>query len=287
MTAKNVKPNSKSLYVTQNLVTPPNPNPKDNTNDETGATSGANGQPKNPGVQAKDPVQGRSQGQMITWADKVRVTDATTRHTLEPFPQKAAGSRLTIPAEMLKHNLDRWTRCMIGFFTGCRLPFHAVNVIAKKAWIGYGLEQVLTIEDGFFIFRFKNEEAITDVIEKGPRMFGGKNIILQKWSPAFQFDRSLSLAASMVGKPLSCDELTISGRRMDYARLCVELDASLPFVHHFKVESPLTENPLKVSVEYEWKPSRCESCRSFGHSCPTKEDAVPNNRQVEKRDPKG
>ncbi|KAJ6401631.1 hypothetical protein OIU84_016936 [Salix udensis] len=72
MTAKNLKPNSKSLSVTQNLVTPPNPNPKDNTNDETGATSGAYGQPKNPGVQAKEPVQGRSQDKMITWADKVR-----------------------------------------------------------------------------------------------------------------------------------------------------------------------------------------------------------------------
>ncbi|KAG5224356.1 RNA-directed DNA polymerase, eukaryota, Reverse transcriptase [Salix suchowensis] len=125
-------------------------------------------------------------------------------------------------------------------------------------------------------------------------MFGGKNIILQKWTPHFQFDRSkishvsvwirlrglplplwtkegLSMAASMVGKPQSCDEQTINCKRLDYARLCVELDASLPFIRQFEVESPLSKEPVKVTVEYEWKPSRCEVCHSFGHKCPAPE----------------
>ncbi|KAG5222436.1 DUF4283 domain-containing protein [Salix suchowensis] len=187
-------------------------------------------------------------------------------------------------------NVDQWSRCMIGFFTGCRLPYYAVNLIARKVWGPHGLEQVLTMEDSFLIFRFKTEESVLEVMEKGPWMFGGKNIILQKWTPQFQFDRSkighvsvwirlrglplplwtrqgLSMAASMVGKPQSCDGQTITCKRLDYARLCVELDARLPFIHHFEVESPLTQEPVKVNVEYEWKPSRCEVCQSFGHKC--------------------
>ena len=146
------------------------------------------------------------------------------------------------------------------------------------------------MDDGFLIFRFEKEEAVLEVIEKGPWMIGGKNIILQKWSPKFQFDKSsistipvwvrlkglplplwtkegLSMAASMLGRPLSCDEHTINCRRLDYARLCVELDARLPFVHRFEVESPLTEEPQVVRVEYEWKPPRCLKCNSFGHNC--------------------
>ncbi|KAJ6867749.1 hypothetical protein NC652_038827 [Populus alba x Populus x berolinensis] len=93
-------------------------------------------------------------------------------------------------------------------------------------------------------------------------MFGGKNIILQQWHPRFQFDKSkistlpvwirlhglpfplwskqgLSLAASMVGRPLSCDESTHTCTRLEYARLCVE------------------------------KPSHCDKCKVFGHSCPS------------------
>ncbi|KAG5221989.1 DUF4283 domain-containing protein [Salix suchowensis] len=188
------------------------------------------------------------------------------------------------------HSTDQWARCMIGFFTGYKPPFRAVNLIATKAWKQYGLEQVMTMATGFYIFRFTGEEAVQEVIEKGPWMFGGKNIILQKWTPSFHFNRNkiptisvwvrlkglplplwtkqgLSMAASMVGKPLSCDEQTMGCRRLEFARLCVELDAALPFVHHFEVESPLTEEPQRVDVEYEWKPPRCESCRSFGHNC--------------------
>ncbi|KAJ6724717.1 hypothetical protein OIU85_022615 [Salix viminalis] len=202
----------------------------------------------------------------ITWADRVRVTNSATRHTLEALPQKPAGTRLVIPATMKMHDMGQWSRCMVGFFTGYKPPFQAINLIARKAWGPYGLQQVQTVDDGFLIFRFEKEEAVLEVIEKGPWMIGGKNIILQKWSPKFQFDRSsistipvwvclkglplplwtkegLSMAASMLGRPLSCDEHTINCRRLDYARLCVKLDARLPFVHRFEVESPLTEEP--------------------------------------------
>ncbi|KAJ6670499.1 GLYCINE-RICH CELL WALL STRUCTURAL PROTEIN 1.8-LIKE [Salix viminalis] len=228
--------------------------------DKLGDNGKTGGQAKKPPttMSFKDAGQGRNQS--ATWADRVRVTNSTTRHTLDPVPHKSAGSRLKVPVEMLQHNMDHWVKSMIGFFIGCRLPYHAVNLIAKKAWTRYGLEQVLAMDDGFLIFRFKNEEAITEVIEKGLWMFGGKNIILQKWSPTFQFDRSkisklsvwirlkglplplwtkqgLSMAASMVGKPLSCDEMTISCRRLDYA--------GLPFIHHFEMDSPLLGEPLR------------------------------------------
>ncbi|KAJ6435118.1 hypothetical protein OIU84_000358 [Salix udensis] len=192
-----------------------------------------------------------------TWADKVRVTDSTTRHALEPIPQKPAGSCLKIPADMPMHSDAQW-----------------------------------------------EEEVVTAIIEKGPWMFGGKNIILQKWTPLFQFDRQkiqtisvwvrlrglplplwtkqgLSMAASMIGKPLSCDEQTIHCRRMDYARICVELNASLPFVHHFDVVSSLSIEPQRVTMDYEWKPPRCEICTSFGLNCVKKKEQEDRGKKHE------
>ncbi|KAJ6735585.1 hypothetical protein OIU85_017871 [Salix viminalis] len=220
-----------------------------------------------------DKKDGRDTPQ-ATWADK-RVTDSSTRHTLDPIPQQPAGSRLKIPTGMKLLNVDQM------------VTLHD-RVLHRM--------QVLTMEDSFLIFRFKTEESVLEVMEKGPWMFGGKNIILQKWTPQFQFDRSKighvlvrirlrglplplwtrqgpSMAATMVGKPQSCDGQTITCKRLDYARLCVELDARLPFIHHFEVESPLTQEPVKVNVEYEWKPSRCEVCQSFGHKCVMPEPA--------------
>ena len=58
-------------------------------------------------LDTKQATIGGSLNQPLSWTDKVRVTDSTTRHTLEPIPQKPAGSRLKIPADMLMLNTDQ------------------------------------------------------------------------------------------------------------------------------------------------------------------------------------
>ena len=120
-----------------------------------------------------------------SWADRVRVSDSSTRFTLEQLPRQPAGQSLKITEDMLLDNSEQWHRCMIGFFPGFRMPFHAVNSIASRAWRQYGLESVMTTSNGFIIFRFNTADEMHAVLEKGPWMFGGKNIILQQWHPRF------------------------------------------------------------------------------------------------------
>nr|TKS12515.1 hypothetical protein D5086_0000062520 [Populus alba] len=191
-----------------------------------------------------------------------------------------------------------WHRCLVGFFPGFKLPYSAMNSIAHRIWKRFGLEDVTSLANGFTMFRFKTEDELQKVIENGPWMFGGKAIILQKWHSGFVFDMNkitklpvwiriydlpfplwtkegLSEVASMVGQPLSCDELTLGCKRLDYARLCVEVDASLPFVHKFELE--FSNTIREVHVNYEWKPKRCEKCHVFGHSCQPSADKQGNS----------
>ncbi|KAJ6287753.1 hypothetical protein OIU78_030447 [Salix suchowensis] len=241
-----------------------------------------------------------------SWADKVRVSDSTTRFKLQQLARQPTGSKLVIPANILLENTDQWTRSMVGFFPGYKMPFHAAKSIAKRAWAGHGLEQVMTMEAGYLVFRFKSETDMQGVIAKGPWMFGGKHIALQQWHPQLKFERNqikampvlirlyglpfplwshegLSRAASMVGKPLSCDEPTYRSTRLDYARMCVEVIADDEFVHSFEIETPLTTEPCTVRVEYEWKPAHCMECKTFGHNCRansgTKETKDGNNNE--------
>uniref|UniRef100_A0A6N2JZR4 DUF4283 domain-containing protein n=1 Tax=Salix viminalis TaxID=40686 RepID=A0A6N2JZR4_SALVM len=60
----------------------------------------------------------------------------------------------------------------------------------KKLGNNNGMEQVTTMADGFYVFHIRTEEAIGEILERGPWMFGGKHIVLQKWSPKFQFDKA-------------------------------------------------------------------------------------------------
>jgi len=71
----------------------------------------------------------------------------------------------------------------------------------------------------------------------------------------------------MVGRPLSCDEQTYNCTRLEYARVCVEIDAALPFIREFDIDNPLFVDPITVTVDYEWKPTRCDKCKVFSHSC--------------------
>nr|TKS17241.1 hypothetical protein D5086_0000020720 [Populus alba] len=242
-----------------------------------------------------------------SWAERVRVTDTSTRFSLDPIPRQEVGARLRIPAELLSESADKWNRCMVGFSPGFKMNYHTINTIAIRAWKHYGLEDVMTTADGFMIFRFNTVEDMLGVLEKGPWMFGGKAIILQQWHPHLVLDKNkinklpvwiclhglpfplwsksgLSLSASMVGRPLSCDEQTFNNTRLDFARVCVEIDAALPLIHQFEIETPLSTEPILIKVEYEWKPSRCNKCCLFGHVCPEPimtEPAIPETIPTE------
>uniref|UniRef100_A0A6N2ME21 DUF4283 domain-containing protein n=1 Tax=Salix viminalis TaxID=40686 RepID=A0A6N2ME21_SALVM len=218
-----------------------------------------------------------------SWADRVKVTDSSTCYTLDSIPQQTVGNKIEITEDMFADHAEQWSRSMVGFFPGFRMNFHLVNKIASRVWKSNGLESVTTTTSGFMIFRFKKKDQMLDILERGPWLFGGKAIILQAWHPHFVFDKNkiskLSvwirlhglpfpfLMASMVGRPLSCDESTFSCSRLDFARVCVEIDASIPLVHKFEIVTPLSPEPLQIEVEYEWAPTRCSKCNLFRHSC--------------------
>ncbi|KAJ6368447.1 hypothetical protein OIU78_000943 [Salix suchowensis] len=203
----------------------------------------------------------------------------------QPPPKPTVNSASSSWADRVK-----WSRSMVGFFPGFRMNFHHVNKIASRVWKSNGLESVTTTTPGFMIFRFKKKDQMLDILERGPWLFGGKAIILQAWHPHFVFDKNkisklpvwirlhglpfplwsrkgLSLVASMVGRPLSCNESTFSCSRLDLARVWVEIDASIPLVHKFEIVTPLSPEPLHIEVEYEWALMRCSKYNLFGHSC--------------------
>ncbi|KAK1303149.1 hypothetical protein QJS10_CPB11g01232 [Acorus calamus] len=65
------------------------------------------------------------------------------------------------------------------------------------------------------------------------------------------------------------DSSTANHSRIEYARICVEISASSPLPDFIRLRE---EGLIKtLQVEYEWKPSPCRSCNTFGHSdsqCP-------------------
>uniref|UniRef100_A0A6N2N5H3 DUF4283 domain-containing protein n=1 Tax=Salix viminalis TaxID=40686 RepID=A0A6N2N5H3_SALVM len=184
----------------------------------------------------------------ISWAEKVKVNNAATRFTLEPLPRPPTGHQLVIPEEVME-NSDQWERCLVGFFPGYKFPYHAIKSMAMRVWKDSGLEAV----------------QLLGSTVRGPR---ARTMVVWREAPdsATMDPKGLSMAASMVGTPLSCDEPTHNCSRQEYARICVEIDAKLPYVHQFEVLTSLSTSPIPIQVDYEWKPARCSTCKRRSNS---------------------
>ena len=68
------------------------------------------------------------------------------------------------------------------------------------------------------------------------------------------------------------DNATETRRRISYARICVEVDATKLLIEDFIIDVPDPRNPdhvcdeISIRVEYQWKPLICDYCHVFGHS---------------------
>jgi len=91
------------------------------------------------------------------------------------------------------------------------------------------------------------------------------NLPLCCWSPV-----CLSKIASVIGKPIQCDQLTSNLSRMSYARVLVELHLLEELQHSVEVSLP-DGITLHQKVIYETLSKYCNFCHVLGHSrllCP-------------------
>ncbi|KAK8646222.1 hypothetical protein V6N13_120015 [Hibiscus sabdariffa] len=76
--------------------------------------------------------------------------------------------------------------------------------------------------------------------------------------------QGLSYVASAVGKPLYSDRATVLKQQLEFAKVCVEVDAKEDIPASILVD--LGEgNLVDVAVETVWSPPRCKHCAIFGH----------------------
>ncbi|XP_031260174.1 uncharacterized protein LOC116118323 [Pistacia vera] len=241
------------------------------------------------------PVEQKSMGKNTSkvsssWADKVRVTKVGSHFTLAAVDLDIKDDILHILDDVIDDNDVEWLRCIVGCFLGYSMPFHAVRSIAFHAWEATGLEDVMSTGTGFYIFRFRDKDAVHSILERGSWMFRGKSIILQQWHAQFTFDKGriskvlvwarlnglpyplwshkgLCIVSSMLGRLLSSDKTTSERTRLDYGRVCVELDAAKPLRCHIEFQCRISVEAIQIIVEYEWTPKRCPKCYVFGHVC--------------------
>ncbi|XP_031254931.1 uncharacterized protein LOC116112947 [Pistacia vera] len=111
-----------------------------------------------------------------------------------------------------------------------------------------------------------------DMLEGGPWFIGEQHSFLKLWAPNLSLGmngvtrtpKGLSHIASVIDIPLYMDNITESGERLEFAKVCIEIDSSAEFKEEFELEILSGEIAL-VKVEYAWKPFTCAWCNTYGH----------------------
>ncbi|KAK1326732.1 hypothetical protein QJS10_CPA01g01485 [Acorus calamus] len=157
----------------------------------------------------------------------------------------------------------------------------------RKLWNPKGEMKIHLHGNGFFTVKFDLVEDVTGVLEGGPWTVDHQPFILRKCSPFVRMEQerlssipvwvrlsnlplhlweedSLSRIGSIIGVPLYADSTTMKCSRASYARICVEVEVSQVLPDSILVDiTPGVRETFKV--DYDWKPSACKYCHTFGH----------------------
>ncbi|GAV92421.1 Exo_endo_phos domain-containing protein/DUF4283 domain-containing protein, partial [Cephalotus follicularis] len=215
--------------------------------------------------------------------------------SLEFFePQIVDGvKRARLPPEEVAKGAKLWEFSLVAYLVGKRLPGRSVKDILAKIWGKVGRFSIHIVENGVFIVKFEQGQARYWVLDNGPWDVWGYHLVLRKWSLGMPLNLGgcktlpvwvklmgvplqywtkigLSYIASVLGRPLYMDTSTTNRYALSYARVCVEMDASISFPPYITLDLG-DGNTMEIGVEYPWRPASCSLCQVFEHSnrnCP-------------------
>ncbi|PKI44287.1 hypothetical protein CRG98_035361 [Punica granatum] len=102
--------------------------------------------------------------------------------------------------------------------------------------------------------------------------------------------KGISYLVSAIGKPLFMDRATALRSRLDYAKVCIEVDVEKEILEFLNVD--LGNNySVEVLVDIPWLPDKCDHCKVFGHRCNSPAEVslvagmTPNVQHAEKNCP--
>lgn len=141
------------------------------------------------------------------WHNITSTPEATTSSLLISF--------LDTPEEIVPFNNEKiamaapeWYLCLVGYSLGKRPYYESLLSVEKWVWKLKGTFQLISLSDGFFLFKFSIAEDLDMVWSKGVWYLLGKPFVFQKWSPLFQLTRenftSVPIWVKIVDLPLVC-----------------------------------------------------------------------------------
>ncbi|KAI8552263.1 hypothetical protein RHMOL_Rhmol06G0253300 [Rhododendron molle] len=207
-------------------------------------------------------VQGDNSGcQANAWTNrKILVKNGKLNKHLKKFPIVYENGQVMIPTKISENGALKWKNAIVGCFVDKRLSYFQVRSWAQRVW-KIDAEDVVTLDNGFFVFNFRDAAALDYILENGPYFLFRYGLN----STMFPLNHGPKMVLSYIGNPLHLDEFTPDDNRLMFARVCIEVEAAKEIPKSFVVNLGYGE-PYEIRVEVPWKPQACHVCKIFGHT---------------------
>lgn len=231
------------------------------------------------------------------WASLFKAQAPSKTMKLEHFPNMQQGKDAVVELDDSDVDSNSWDHCLIGYFLDGKMPYNLLCATARSVWKDNAPRSVKQIGACFF-FEFRDEASKMQVLEGGPYFFSRRYLVLTDWKrmlvPTTKHPSSIpawvklhklplecwtasgfSRIASSIGRPIHVDEATAGKKRLDFARVCVEISANDDLPDEIVVRA--NGEAVTIRVEYQWLPPKCSECKVFGHKCLPKPAPTPTN----------
>ncbi|MCH79387.1 hypothetical protein A2U01_0000136 [Trifolium medium] len=181
-----------------------------------------------------------------------------------------------------------WKDAIVVKLLGKTLGYNTMKERLQKIWKLQGGFEIMNNDNGFYMVKFDHAADKEKVITGGPWLIYDRCLAVSHWSPEFAspnakiertvvwvrfpglnlvyYDESFLMAmASAIGRPIKVDINTLNVERGRFARVCVEVDLTVPVVGKIWV------NGHWYKVQYEGLHIICTNCGCYGHlgrNCP-------------------
>ncbi|XP_038994117.1 uncharacterized protein LOC120118005 [Hibiscus syriacus] len=173
------------------------------------------------------------------------------------------------PPEILEAGISEWKSSLVGQFLRPAPNFTTLERIVDSLWTK--ALQGSRVQEPYL-------KRLNFDLSKIPIWVHLFNVPLELYSQA-----GLSYIASGIGIPISMDSVTTSKTRLEFAKICVEIEVEdvIPKTLEVVLKDNITTS---IHIEVPWLPHCCRKCKVFGHNekiCLVKTNTNPT--QVWKR----
>lgn len=190
--------------------------------------------------------------------------------------------KVTLHPKVFDKLCEPWRDAFVITLLGKTVGYRVMKDRLKKLWKPQRGFDILDVNNGYFMVKFDLQSDKERVTSGGPWMIFDHYLCVSHWTPEFAspsarirktlvwvcfpglnllyYDENVLLGlASVIGRTIRVDQNTLMIECGRFARVCVEIDLSLPVVGKFLLDGHW------YRVEYEGLHLICSKCGCYGH----------------------